>query len=146
MSQQGAAGHGGGRGSSRGKSRYCPQGGVDATKAFKSTISEIAEDTFNTGQNKFAAQFTQSRKNVSNYLQRTSAYKGYLVAETVRTGKKQVIKLPPAVDESAADGEDQKVIRAKEVKTVAKRQVRRSIEAGICNRLRPVFTRGEGQT
>jgi hypothetical protein len=68
MSQQGAAGRGGGRGSGRGKSRYYPRGGVDATKAFKSTISEIAEDTFNTGQNKFAAQFTQLRKNVSNYL------------------------------------------------------------------------------
>jgi hypothetical protein len=92
--------------SSRGKSRYYPRGGVDATKAFKSTISEIAEDTFNTGQNKFPAQFTQSRKNVSNYLQRTLAYKGYLGAETVRTGKKQIIELLPAVDESAADAED----------------------------------------
>ena len=124
MSQQGAAGRGGGRGSGRGKSRYYPRGGVDATKAFKSTISEIAEDTFNTGQNKFAAQFTQSRKNVSNYLQRTSAYEGYLVAETVRTSKKQIIELPPAVDESTADAEDQKIIRAEEVKTVAKRRLK----------------------
>ena len=90
-------------------------------KAFKSAISEIAEDMFNTGQNKFAAQFTQSCKNVSNYLQRTLAYEGYLVAETVRTGKKQIIELPPDVDESAADAEDQKIIRAEEVKTVAKR-------------------------
>ena len=68
MSQQAAAGRGGGRSSGRGKSRYYPRGGVDAMKAFKSTISEIAEDTFNTGQNKFATQFTQSRKNVSNYI------------------------------------------------------------------------------
>ena len=124
MSQQATAGHGGGRGGGRGKLRYYPQGGVDTTKAFKSAISEIAEDTFNTGQNKFAAQFTQSRKNVSNYLQRTSAYEGYLVAKTVRTGKKQIIELPPAVDESAADAEDQKIIRAKEVKMVAKRQLK----------------------
>ena len=58
------------------------------TKAFKSTISKIAEDTFNTGQIKFAAQFIQSRKNVSNYLQCTSAYEGYLVAKTVRSSKK----------------------------------------------------------
>ena len=57
-SQQAAAGHGGGRGGGRGKSRYYPQGGVDMMKAFKSTISKIAEDTFNTSQNKFAAQFT----------------------------------------------------------------------------------------
>ncbi len=62
MSQQAAAGRGGGCGGGRGKSRYYPRGGVDTTKA----ISEIAEDTFDTGQNKFAAQFTQSRKNVSN--------------------------------------------------------------------------------
>ncbi len=61
---------------------------------------------------------------MSNYLQRTSAYKGYLVAETVCTGKKQIIELPPAVDESAADVEDQKIIRAEEVKTVTKRQLK----------------------
>ncbi len=61
---------------------------------------------------------------MSNYLQRTSAYKGYLVAETVLTNKKQIIELPPAVDESAADAEDQKIIRAEEVKTVAKRQLK----------------------
>ncbi len=57
MSQQAAAGRGGGRGSSREKPRYYPQGGVDTTRVFKSAISKIAEDTFNTGQNKFAAQF-----------------------------------------------------------------------------------------
>jgi hypothetical protein len=108
MSQQAAAGQGGGRGGGKRKLRYYPQGGVDTTKAFKSAICEIAEDMFNTGQNKFTAQFTQSRKNMSNYLQRTLAYKGYLVAKTVRTSKKQIIKLPPAVDESAADAEDQK--------------------------------------
>jgi hypothetical protein len=73
-------------------------------------ISKIAHDTFNTRQNKFAAQFTQSQKNVANYLQRTSAAEGYLVAETVRTGKKQMIDLPPAIDESAPDAEDQKFI------------------------------------
>ncbi len=63
-------------------------------KGYKSVISKIATDTFNTGQNKFAAQFTQSQKNVANYLQRTSASKGYLVAETVRSGREQIIELP----------------------------------------------------
>ncbi len=96
------------RSGGRGKSRYYPQGGVDARKAFKSAISKIAEDTFNTDQNKFATQFTQLCKKVLSYLQRTLAYKGYLVAKTVHTGKKQIIKLPPAVDESTADAEDQK--------------------------------------
>jgi predicted transcriptional regulator len=124
MSQQAAAGRGGGRGGGRGKPRYYPRGGVDATKAFKSTISEIAEDMFNTGQNKFAAKFTQSRKNVSKYLQRKFAYEGYLVAKMVCTGKKQIIELPPAMDESAADVEDQKIIRDEEVKTVAKRRLK----------------------
>jgi hypothetical protein len=54
------------------------------TKGFKSAISKIAQDTFNTGQNKFAVQFTQSCKKGANYLQRTSASEGYLVAKTVR--------------------------------------------------------------
>jgi hypothetical protein len=71
-------------------------------------------------ENKFAAQFSQSRKNVVNYLQRTSAKEGYLVAETVRTGRAQIIELPPAVDPNAADADDQKIIRAEEVKTIAK--------------------------
>jgi hypothetical protein len=77
-------------------------------------------DTFNTGQNKFAAQFTQSRKNMANYLQCTSAAEGYLVAETVLTGKKQIIELPPAVDPNAADVDNQNIIRVEEVKLVSK--------------------------
>jgi hypothetical protein len=93
-------------------------------KGFKSAISEIAQGTFNTGQNKFAAQFMQSRKNVVNYLQRTASSEGYLVAKTVRTGKKQPIALPPAVDENAIDVNDQRIIRAEEVKTVTKRHLK----------------------
>ena len=61
----------------------------ELVKGYKSTISKIATDTFNTGQNKFAAQFSQSRKNVANYLQQTSMNEGYLVAKTVRTGRAQ---------------------------------------------------------
>jgi len=75
-------------------------------------------------ENKFAAQFSQSRKNVANYLQRTSAKEGYLVAETVRTGRAQIIELPPAVDPNAADADDQKIIRAEEVKTIANRRLK----------------------
>ena len=66
-----------------------------ASKPFKSAISEIAEHTFNTGQNKYAAQFTRLREEIANYLQRTSTDEGYLVAETIRTGKEQTIPLPP---------------------------------------------------
>ena len=76
------------------------------------------------GQNRFAAQFTQSRKNVANYLQCTSSDKGYLIAETVRTGKLQTIALPPPVDTSASDAEDQKIIREEAVRAIAKRKAK----------------------
>jgi len=116
-------GRGGGRGTRHLK--FHPRAG-ESTKGYKSTISEIATDTFNTGQNKFAAQFTQSRKNGVNYLQRTSANEGYLVAETVRTGRQQIIKLPPAVDPNDFDADNQRIIRAEEVKTIAKRRLKLS--------------------
>ncbi len=80
------------------------------TKGFKSAISKIATDTFNTGQNHFATQFTQSRKNVTDYLQCTAADKGYLVVEPVRMGKEQRIVLPAPVDASAADADNQRII------------------------------------
>jgi hypothetical protein len=127
MSQQATAGQGagpGGNGRGGRKERYFPQGGGEATKSFKSAISKIAQNTFNTGKNKFSAQFTQSRKYVANYLQRTSASEGYLVAKTVRTGKEQTIALPIAVDASALDAADLKIIRDKEVKTIAKRTLK----------------------
>ena len=110
-------GRGGGRGTRNLK--FHPRAG-ESTKGYKSAISKITTDTFNTGQNKFAAQFTQSQKNFVNYLQQTLANKGYLVAETVRTGRAQIIELPPAVDPNAADADDQRIIRAEEVKTIAK--------------------------
>jgi len=89
MSQQAAAGRGAaaqGRGAGR-VARYFGKKGGPPIKGFKSAISKIANDTFNTGQNRFTAQFTQSRKNVVNYLQRMASDEGNLVAETVRTGK-----------------------------------------------------------
>jgi hypothetical protein len=71
------------------------------TKPYKSAISEIAQDTFNTGHNKFAAQFMQSRKNIASYLQCLLVAEGYLVALTVWTGKQQTMNLPPPVDPNA---------------------------------------------
>ncbi len=118
ISQQAAAGQGAPLGCGGGRAtrnlRFHPRTG-DATKGYKSAISKIATDTFNMGQNKFAAQFSQSQKNVANYLQRTSVSKGYLVAETVRSGREQIIELPPAIDPNAANADDQKIIRAEEV-------------------------------
>ncbi len=106
-----------------GSIRYFSQGGgIDAVKPHKSAISEIPNDTFNTGHNKFAVQFTESQKNVANYLQRSLAAEGYLVAETVRTGKKQTIGLPAAVDENTPVKDDLNIIRNEEIKTVAKRR------------------------
>jgi hypothetical protein len=79
---------------------------------------------FNTGQNKIAVQFTQSHKNVANYLQRTSASEGYLVAKTVRSGREQTIALPDAVDPNAPDAANLTISGAKEVKTIAKRRLK----------------------
>ena len=110
-----------GRGSGRGTRhlKFHPRAG-ESTKGYKSAIREIAMDTFNMGQNKFAVHFTQSQKNVANYLQRTSANEGYLVAETVRTGREQIFKLPPAIDPNDSNVNNQRIIRAEEVKTIAK--------------------------
>jgi hypothetical protein len=125
MSQQAAVGRSAGRSGRRGPRYFCPQGGGgEPTKGFRSAISEITHDTFNTGKNKFAAQFMQSRKNVANYLQHTASLEGYLVAEMVRTGKKQLIALPPAVNENVTNLDDQRIIRAEEVKMVAKRRLK----------------------
>ncbi len=87
MSQQAAAGRGAHAAGHAGRAgRFYRGQGDPPTKGYKSTISKIANETFNTGQNAFAAQFTQSRKNVANYLQHTAADEGYLVAETIRLG------------------------------------------------------------
>jgi hypothetical protein len=91
-------------------------------KPDKLAISEIANDTFNTGHNKFATQFTESQKNIANYLERSLVAEGYLVAETVRTGKKQTIKLPAAMDKNRPDKDNLNIIRNEEIKSVAKRR------------------------
>ena len=125
MSQQAAAGRGAGRGGGR-KPRYFPRkggGNVTATaKAYESPIAEIAKYTFNTGENKFAAQFTESRERVAGYIQWSGMDESYLVAETIRTGTGQMIALPAAVDVNAPDKADLEVIHAEVVKSVAKRR------------------------
>ncbi len=91
-------------------------------KPHKLAISEITNDTFKTGLNKFAAHFTESQKNVANYLQWSLASEGYLVAETVQTGKRQTIGLPTAMEENAPDKDNLNIIRNEEIKSVVKRQ------------------------
>ena len=88
-----------------GRHHYQGQGNP-LTKGFKLAISEIVGDIFNTGQNCFAAQFTQSRKNITSDIQRTASDGGYLVVETIRTGKRQKIDLPPLADKTAPDTAD----------------------------------------
>ena len=126
MSQQAAAGRGAGRGGGGRGLRYNPRKGRadHASKAYKPAISEIAEHTFNTGCNKYAAQFTRSRKEIANYVRRTSTDEGYFVAETIRTGQEQTMPLPPPVDQNAADKADLEIIRAEDIKTTAKRRQR----------------------
>ena len=122
MSQQAAAGQGAGRGGGR-KPRFIPRGGGDNfDKPFRSTTVGIEKWTFNTGQNKYAAQFALHREEVANYIQRTLADEGYLVAQTIRNGKKQSIPLPPPVDPNDPDKEDLEAIRNEDVKSVAKRR------------------------
>ena len=122
MSQQAAAGQGAGHGGGR-KPRFIPQGGGDHfDKPFKLSTVGIEKWTFNTGQNKYAAQFTLHCEEVANYIQRTLPDEGYSVAQTIRSGMKQSIALPPPVDQSNPDKEDLEAIRAKDVKTVAKRR------------------------
>jgi hypothetical protein len=118
MSQQSAAGRAGRA------SRFFRRQGDSPTKGFKSAISKIANKTFNTGQNRFAAQFTQSRKNVAIYLQCTAADEGYLVAKTVRARKQQIIVLLPPTNTSAADADNQKIIREEAVRAIAKRKAK----------------------
>ena len=125
MSQQAAAGRGAGRGGGR-KPKYFPQRGVGnitaTAKAYKSPITKIARYTFNTGKNKFAAQFTKSRERVVGYVQHSGMEESYLVAETIRTGTAQKIVLPSAINPNAPDKADLELIRVKMVKSVAKRQ------------------------
>ena len=77
---------------------------------------------FNTGQNEYVAQFMLHRKEVVNYIQRTLADKGYLVAQMIRSGMKQSIPLPPPVDPNDPCKEDLEAIRTEDVKTIAKRR------------------------
>jgi predicted transcriptional regulator len=42
----------------------------------------------------------------------------------VRTGREQIIKLPPAIDPNAADANNHRISRAEEVKTIAKRRLK----------------------
>jgi hypothetical protein len=124
MSQQAAAGRGAGRSGGR-KPRYFPRkggGNFTATaKAYKSPIAEIAKYTFNTVENKFAAQFTESQERVAGYVQRSGMDKSYLVAETIGTETAQMITLPPPVDANASDKVDLEIICVEVVKSVAKR-------------------------
>jgi hypothetical protein len=109
-----------------------------ALKSFKSRISEIASNKLNTWHNKFAAQFTQLQKNVANYLQRMTD-EGYLVAQMVRTGEEQIIKLPEQVDMNSQATTNDAIIRSKMVKTVAKRRMK------LTNLLMKMYTTMYGQ-
>jgi hypothetical protein len=75
MSQKAAAGQGTAAAGCRGvqKPRYFHRAGRGTTKGYTLSIAEIKNNTFNTGHNKFAAQLTQSRRNVANYLARNKS-------------------------------------------------------------------------
>ena len=128
MSQQAAIGQGGGHGGGGGKrlQRYFLQGrggsAAALNKAHELPITEIVKHTFNTGENNFAAQFTDLQERVAGYMQRGGMEESYLVAKTIRTGAAQTIALPPPVEANAPDKADLDVIRMEGVKSVAQRQ------------------------
>jgi hypothetical protein len=98
--------------------------GNPRTKGFKSATSKNQDLHIHMGQNHFAAQFTQSRKTVANYLQCAAADEGYLVAKNVRTEKEQRITLLAPVDARTADADDQRIIREEAFRVIAKRKAK----------------------
>ena len=102
---------------------FIPRGGGDHfDKPFRSSTAGIEKWRFNTGQNKYAMQYTLHHKEVANYIQQTLPDEGYLVAQTIRSGMKQLITLLPPVDQNDPDKEDLEAIQAEDIKTVAKRR------------------------
>jgi hypothetical protein len=145
MSQQAATGRAAPVGRRGGKvGRYFGGRGDPPSKGFNSSISEIANDTFNNGKNNFSAQFTQSKKDVANYLQCTAAKEGYLVAEMVRTGKAQTIALPPPVDVSTAIVKGQKnyTRRGYQGDFKAQSKIKQHAEEGLRDNMGSVFLGG----
>ena len=93
------------------------------SKAFKSPIVEIASNTINTGQRKFAAQFTQSRKNITSYIQRSVGKEAYLVAQTISMEVLQTIDTPPPIPANDPDVDDLTIVRVEVVRVVSKRRI-----------------------
>ena len=125
MSQQAAAGRGAGRGGGRKPRYFLQKGGGNITvtaKAYTLPITKIAKYTFNTGKNKFAAQFTESRERVAGYAQWSRMEESYLVAKMIRTGTAQKIALPAAFDLNTPDKVDLNIIWVEVVKSVVKRR------------------------
>ena len=112
----GRGGRGYGSGGYRGRTSF-------VSKVFKYPIIEIAYDTFNMGQRKFAAQLTQSRKNIASYIQRSVGKEAYLVSQTIRTGVLQTIDLPPPVPANDPNAADLAIARVEVVRSVAKRRI-----------------------
>jgi hypothetical protein len=101
------------------KEEIHPSKGGSSPQSAKLQITHLTRE-----QNQFTAKFTQLQKNVANYLQCLASDKGHMVVETVRTGKQQVIALPPAINQLAADVKDQKLICKEAVQANAKQRAR----------------------
>ena len=119
VKKEGCGGRGGRGYGSRGYRGRTPF----VSKAFKYPIVEITYNTFNTGQSKFAAQFTQSRKKIASYVQRSVGKEAYLVAQTIRTGVLQTIDLFPPVPANDPEADDLVIIREEVVRAVARRRI-----------------------
>ena len=116
VKKEGRGGRGYGGGGYKGRTPF-------VLKAFKSPITEITSDTFNTGQRKFADQFNQSREKIASYVQHSVGKEAYLVAQKIRTGILQTIDLPPTVPANDPEADDLIIIREEVVRAVAKRRI-----------------------
>ena len=109
-------------------------------KIYISPITEIARATFNTGHSKFMSQFKTSRRDVTDYLQRTLEH-GHDMAMTLITGEEQTIELPSRIDKTsfteeqvkAGELDDMKLTRTGMVATMAKGQtnLKRNMKKGF---------------
>ena len=118
---QGGQGCGGSR--ARNNIAYTP-------KIYKSPITETDYDTSNTGTSKHDALFTKSRKNIANYIQRSSLNEGFLVAQVIRTGAQQTTAMPAAADANDADAV---LVKTEQVRTIVERcaKLNASIKRGF---------------
>ena len=94
---------------------------AEMPRIYESPITKMAYDTFNTGMSKHTALFTKSRKNIVNYIQRSSLDESFLVAHVIRMGAEQTIVMMTATN---MNDTDDIIERTDQVRAVAKKRAK----------------------